>query len=139
MTTIISLLLLSTGAVAYAIHELHAQKKLKWMGEGYQFWGATSWLRKYKNGAKEKGKFQVVIPDDNWYYNTFSIKYKEAFFGSSTFAVALTDGPHFVQAIYLLCFSGAIAIHYDRWFLSLIIIRAVFGIIFSIAYKVLAK
>lgn len=137
MTTIISLLLLSTAGVAYAIHELHAHQKLKWIGKPLGFWGEMSWQRKYYLVDGQPGLFKQ--PKKNLYTRLFGVKYKEAFFGSSTFAVAVTDGPHFVQAIYLLCFSGAIAIHYDRWFISLIIIRCVFGIVFTIAYKVLAK
>jgi hypothetical protein len=143
MTTIISLLLLSTAGVAYAIHELHAHGKLKWGSEvkGWPtkpvgFWSDLSDHRKWKTTTTG---LDFENAPDTWYYRFNKLAHKEAFPGSSTIFVSITDGPHLMQFIYLLCFSGAIAIHYDRWFISLIIIRAVFGIVFSIAYKVLAK
>jgi hypothetical protein len=139
MTTIISLLLLSTAAVAYCISQLQIQGKLKWSNDNHYvksfFWSQESWSRKYEVLEDQS----IVKAPNTYYYKLFNLKYKERFPGSATVFVALTDGYHLCQAIFLLCVSASIAIHYDRWFISLIIIRAVFGIVFSIAYKVLAK
>jgi hypothetical protein len=137
MTTIISLLLLSTAAWAYCISQLQIQGKLKWgsgPASGFGYWELISWRRKY---ARTNG-----LLDDapkTWYYKLFNLKYKERFPGSATIFVALTDGYHLMQMVFLLCISAAIAIHYDRWFISLIIIRAAFGIVFTICYKLFAR
>jgi hypothetical protein len=138
MTTIISLLLLSTGAVAYCISQLQIQGKLKWSirdEDVVHFWDQSSWSRKYEVTATN-GMIQAPA---TWYYKTFNINYKERFPGSATVFVALTDGYHLMQMVFLLCISAAIAIHYDRWFISLIIIRAAFGIVFTICYKLFAR
>jgi hypothetical protein len=132
-TPILSLILFCAGAVAYAIHELHAHGKLRWdNNDPYGFWGKESWLRKYE------GPFET--PHNTWYTKFANVKHKEAFFGSSTFLVALTDGPHLMQFIYLLCFSGAIAVHHEKdWILWLLIYRAAFGIVFTVCYSWLAR
>lgn len=137
MTTIISLLLISTAAITYAIHELHAHQKLKWIGKPLGFWGEMSWQRKYYLVDGHPGLFKQ--PKKNLYTRLFGVKYKERFPLSSTLLVSITDGYHLMQMVFLLCISAAIAIHYDRWFIYLIIIRSVFGIVFTIAYKVLAR
>jgi hypothetical protein len=143
MTTIISLLLLSTAAWAYCISQLWCFGKLRW-GADNNFWGSNSWERKWEwqgsliHRGNQTERVFTKAPK-TWYYKLFNLKYKERFPGSATAFVALTDGYHASQFVALMSFCGAIAIHYDRWFISLIIIRAVFGIIFSIAYKVLAK
>jgi hypothetical protein len=135
MTTIISLLLLSTAAITYAIHELHAHQKLKWANREKpgSFWGQDSWQRKWSSEA-----IRPLAPD-TFYYKLFDLRYKEAFPGSATIFVSVTDGPHLMQMVYLLCFSAAIAVHHETWWLWLLIYRAVFGVVFSIIYKVLGR
>jgi hypothetical protein len=138
MTTIINLLLLSTAAVAYCISQLQIQGKLSWSirnEDVVHFWDQSSWSRKYAVNASGS----LTKAPTGYYYKLFNLKYKERFPGSATVFVALTDGYHMMQMVFLLCISAAIAIHYDRWFISLIIIRAAFGIVFTICYKLFAR
>lgn len=137
MTSLLSILLLSLGAVAYGIHELHAHGKLKWIGKPLGFWGEMSWQRKYYLVDGHPGLFKQ--PNKNLYTRLFSVKYAERFPLSSTLLVSVTDGAHLCQTVYLLCLSAAIAVHHETWWLWLLIYRAVFGIVFTIAYKVLAR
>jgi hypothetical protein len=136
MTHLISLSLFAAGALAYAIHELHAHGKLKWAKEAelQSFWGRESWARKWADSKS----IRWPAPS-SYYYKLFNLAYKEKFPSSATVFVALTDGSHLMQFIYLLCFSGAIAAHHERWLLWLIAYRLAFGIVFTLGYRTLAK
>jgi hypothetical protein len=141
MTHLYSLICLSLGAVAYCISQLQIQGKLTLMNttEGFSFWGVTSWRRKYDRETGPKGGKVLIQAPTTWYYKLFNLKYKERFPGSATVFVALTDGYHLMQFLFLLLISGAIAVHTENWLLWLLIYRAVFGVTFTIFYKWLAR
>jgi hypothetical protein len=138
MTHIYSLICLSLGAVCYCCSQLIMHGKLKWSEDekGFDFWGKNSGARKYKrlpNGT-------ILLPaPTTYYYKLFNLKYKERFPGSATVFVALTDGYHLCQLLFLLLISGAIAVHTENWLLWLLIYRCTFGVIFTVCYKLFAK
>jgi hypothetical protein len=138
MTHLYSLIFLSLAAVAYTISQLQIQGKLRWMGDAVTFWGSHSYQRKYEWASDELLAFPTKAPT-TWYYKLFNLKYKERFPGSATVFVALTDGYHLMQMLFLLLLSASIAFHHDQFWLWLLIYRACFGIVFSIGYKVFAK
>jgi hypothetical protein len=135
---VLSLILFCAGAVAYCVSQLIMHGKLKWSEDekGFDFWGKNSGARKYKrlpNGT-------ILLPaPTTYYYKLFNLKYKERFPGSATVFVALTDGYHLCQLLFLLLISGAIAVHTENWLLWLLIYRCTFGVIFTVCYKLFAK
>jgi hypothetical protein len=139
-TPILSLILFCAGAVCYVISQLQIQGKLAWdkaTDQDFNFWGRESWLRKYKG---RKGMAMQPIPAPNtYYYKLFNLKYKERFPGSATIFVALTDGYHLMQFLFLLLISGAIAVHTENVILWLLIYRCTFGVIFTVCYKLFAR
>jgi hypothetical protein len=135
---VLSLILFCAGAVAYCVSQLIMHGKLKWSEDekGFDFWGKNSGARKYKrlpNGT-------ILLPaPTTYYYKLFNLKYKERFPGSATVFVALTDGYHLCQLLFLLLISGAIAVHTENVILWLLIYRAAFGIVFTVCYKLFAR
>ena len=76
MTYVIVLILVAVAACANSIMDAIQFRKL---GKGYDWWDKeTSWRRKWKDGDSKNG---------------------EAFLGSSTFFVFLTDAWHFFQMV----------------------------------------
>lgn len=137
--TVLSLILFCAGAVAYVISQLSIQGKLIWdtteTEQPAGFWGSNGWLRKY---AVVDGRH--VPAKNNWYTKLFVIKYKEKYWLSGSFLVFASDSYHFFQMLFLLLISAAMAILTgENWLLWLLIYRAAFGVIFTIAYKTLAK
>jgi hypothetical protein len=132
-TPILSLILFCAGAVCYCISQLILQGKFKWdhLPSERVFWGHGGWMGKYKRNFEPA--------PTTWYYKLFDIKYKERFPGSATVFVALTDGYHLCQLLFLLLISGAIAVHTENLILWLLIYRCTFGVIFTIGYKLFAK
>lgn len=140
-TPILSLILFCAGAVAYCVSQLSIQGKLRYGNtiEGFGFWGVTSWRRKYDREIGPKGGKVLIQAPTTYYYKLFNLKYKERFPGSATVFVALTDGYHLMQAIFLLCMAGYGAVHHENWILWLLIYRAAFGIVFTVCYKLFAR
>lgn len=125
MTTIISLLLLYTAAVAYAISQASQHGRF---GDGEGFWGKNSDKRKYK---------QPLQPaPNNWYYSVNVLKYHERFPLSGSLLISLTDSYHFFQmlAVALICLSLAILTNHPVW--MWFAYRTAWGVAFSITYKI---
>ena len=142
----ISLITFSLAIVCYTIAELWQQGKLIWINplKPFGFWGERSDKRKYKmSWYNDVDNFYDERPaPNNWYYNTFEIKYKEKFPLSATALVALTDGYHLMQHIMkpLLVLSIVFyePIFFSRW-LDFGAYGATFGLVFTITYKLLAN
>jgi hypothetical protein len=138
-TPILSLILFCAGAVAYCVSQLILHDKLRWSDGDVSFWGKESWILKY---AYTENAYQVrtlIKAPTTYYYKLFNLKYKERFPGSATVFVALTDGYHLCQLLFLLLISGAIAVHTENVILWLLIYRAAFGIVFTVCYKLFAR
>jgi hypothetical protein len=88
----VSELFLFGAAIAKAVMDLLAHGKL---GSGHPFWDASlSWRNKWAGGDPSLG---------------------EAFPGSSTIFVFLTDGWHLAQAVMLICVIGGVVSYKTRW------------------------
>lgn len=72
-------LFLLISIALYSLKDIQQFWGLKWSKKGTDFWGSSSWLRKYKGYLKSNGP---------------------AFFGSTTFLVFLTDGVHLFQFLF---------------------------------------
>lgn len=107
MTNLISLLLFSLSAVFYCISQLQHQGKLRWSKSADGFWGNESDKRKYKRPLKPAPLTA--------YYKYNDLTYVEAFPGSGSIGVFLTDGYHFCQFLMKLGISAAIGIQHDRF------------------------
>jgi hypothetical protein len=134
MTHLISLSLLSLGAVGYVISQKSMMGNLKWSTVSTGFWGTQSWMNKYKI----ENDFPIPAKN-NWYTKLFVIKYKEKYWLSGSFLVFASDSYHFFQFLFLFLISGAIAVHTENWILWLLIYRAAFGVVFTVAYRTLAR
>jgi hypothetical protein len=64
------------------------------------------------------------------YYRAFGIKYKEAFPGSATVFVFLTDGYHLIQWIMTKCVFIAVATSFVEFLILWAVWSATFTIIF---------
>lgn len=97
------------------------------------FFGAASWRNKYKLPFESAPK--------NWYYKLFRIVHKERFPGSTTIFVTFTDGYHLMQSFFKIFLCMAIAFHkpFFNWYLDSIIFWLIFGIVFSIAYRLFSR
>lgn len=133
-----SILLFVIAVILYSLKELAAHGKLSKNATG--FWGVDSWKRKYDwNGD------YVLVPNDghkNFYERLFNIKYKERFFLSSTLLVSLTDGMHFCQLWFKLFLCASIAFYtpmFKDWYWNAITFFATFGVVFSLAYRLLSR
>lgn len=141
MTALTSLGLFIFAVIVFAIRELHAHGKLKWMEEDFSFWGKNSYLRKYQNIHKDKSKFQVNIPLGNWYYNFFKIRYHEAFPGSATILVFVTDAPHALQLAFKLLIIGSLVMYKEivnPW-VDAGIYFLIWQLVFNVVYRELSK
>lgn len=125
-----ALIIFIIGSVAYAIKDLISQGKLKFASDPTGFWGEHSYLRKYKN--------PYVDAPNNWYYKRFKINYKEAFPGSATCLVFLTDGFHLMQFVMLKCMAIAPAVLLGVWWLF-IPIRITWWIVFNVTYTTFSR
>jgi hypothetical protein len=136
---ILSLLFLSLAIGCYTLSQLHQHGRLKWVTKGHGFFGENSYLRKYKNGHADKSKFQVMVPLDNWYYNLFKVKYREAFPLSSTILVFTTDFYHLAQFMFFnfLSLSVAIALGFAWW--TLVGVWGLIHVIHFTTYKLFTK
>lgn len=153
MIYLYSLLLLTAAAVAYCISQLWCFRKLKWGKHIYGFWGVQSDKRKYLNVKKAefaKDEFMAMFPLSyyrtanhkpfkKWYYTTFNIAYTEAFPGSATAFVALTDGYHACQAVAtsLICLSLSILTPHP--IIMWLAFRTAWGIAFTVTYKLAGR
>ena len=68
-------------------------------------------------------------------YEKHDPRWGEKFPGSTTIFVFLTDGWHLFQFIFHTCWQTAIAIQFERWFISFVVIKVVFGVLFQIIYS----
>lgn len=102
---LLSLLSFAIGIAAYTVSQLQQHGKLRWSKSTYGFFGHDSHLRKYKNISEPGRLYEITKAPSNWYYNTFKIKYREAFFLSSTILVFLTDFYHASQFLFFLFIS----------------------------------
>lgn len=136
---LLAFLLLIPAIAAYSISQLVIHKKFKWMTRGFGFFGEDSYLRKYKNIHPDKTKFQVQIPKDNWYYNFFNIRYREAFFLSSTALVFVTDVYHLSQFLFLLFLSASVTFALGFTWLLLLLVWILVHIIHFLIYKLFQK
>lgn len=101
------------AVVAYTISQLQQHGKLRWSGSGLGFWDVQSWVRKYKKNS-----------------NT-----KPAFPGSTTIFVFVTDGYHLMQEIFKISLAFAIS----QKPLEALMYWVIFGLVFTISYKVFSK
>lgn len=148
MITIINITLLVLIAFCYAIVSLAYAGKLGDDRKPYGFWGAMSYMRKYRL----VGFMSTVYPPTKglygWYHKFFKIKYKERFPLSATALVSFTDGLHTVQWFMLKFLYLLIAVNFDypmfqflnNWGLSNLIWDffvswIIFGTIFTLTYK----
>lgn len=90
---ILSISAFALAVALYAISQLQQQSKLRGQKAGDSFWGERSWWRKYKGLDATK----------------------EAFPGSTTIFVFLTDGYHFCQFLFTILFCIS-AVSYEREF-----------------------
>jgi hypothetical protein len=94
----------------------------------FSFWGANSWVRKYKYNNPKAGR---------------------AFFGSTTFLVWLTDGWHLVKTLKWLLIFVAIMIgevyypigsgHWSLTALEFVIMLVVYGGVFELFYTFILR
>lgn len=127
------LLLLVISVISYGIKELWQHNKIIWMRKITGFWGQESWRRKYKG----LGYFPEY--PTNFYYRFFKIKYKERFPLSATLLVFVTDGAHLMQFIYVNGLCLAAALLFPNTLLTFVIVRGIWGLIFTATYKLLSK
>jgi hypothetical protein len=78
----------------------------------------TTWRNKWKLGKPENGP---------------------AFWGSTTVFVFITDGWHLMQFIFHTCWQLGIAIQYDNWIFSFILIKVIFSGGFELLYSYLKR
>lgn len=104
-----------------------------------------TWDSKWWN----KSKSWITTYDDKIHghpvkmYKIYSNKWKngdpdqgEAFFGSSTFLIWLTDGWHFFQMIFLNCLFLGLLLHEEPFnFYDFLILLISFKVIFEISYR----
>lgn len=132
-----SIALFVIAVIFFALKELAAHGKFNDKPTG--FWGVDSWKRKYAfNGD------YVLVPNEghkNWYQKLFRIRYKEKFFLSSTLLVMFTDSMHFFQFLFKVFLCLAMALHEPIliWWLEAVIAFVLFGIIFTLCYRILSK
>ncbi len=111
---IIFIVLLVLSAASKVIMDLSSIGALPWNPD---FWDkARGWRRKWKDGDPNKG---------------------EAFLGSSTIFVFVTDGWHLAQFFFLNLLFAAFLPFVIWW--KVLIARAVFGLTFEALYRVLKK
>lgn len=91
---ILSIICLVIAISAYSCGQLQIMGKLKFERRSEGFWGDLSWTRKYKNWPKDRSP---------------------AFPGSTTWAIAITDGYHLMQAISFLCLSLSFGFLTSNW------------------------
>lgn len=133
-----SIALFVIAVILFSCKELAAHGKFNDKPTG--FWGSESWKRKYQWNAD----YVLVLNDghQNWYEKLFKIKYKEKFFLSSTLLVSLTDGQHFCQLWFKLFLCASIALYkpiFDVWWINAVGLWALFGIIFTLAYRIFSR
>lgn len=136
----LNILSFTLAVIAYTIHELQAHGKLKWQGKDYTFWGLYSYVLKYKIWPLT-GAVSYEHAPPTWYYRFFKIKYKENFPGSATIFVSLTDGPHLMQLFFKLFLILTIVIYEPIFNMvwDFIGYFALWGIVFSLTYKIASK
>lgn len=111
----ISLILLILAGVAKAVMDAVAHGKFVHKGSAWLD-PLQSWKNKWKNGDPKQG---------------------EAFPGSSTVFVFVTDGWHFFQFLFLnLLFASAIPYAGLK---TVVILRVVFGVVFEVSYRLLER
>jgi len=136
----ITLLLVILSAISYAVFwvlQFHFSECIFSMLNPQQWWNPViSWENKWKNGIESEG---------------------EAFWGSSTIFVSITDAFHFFQSIYLwftalavvsfhpiitswiLMYCGSnFSCHY-QWAIDLFIVKLTFQIIFQTFFGTIFK
>lgn len=111
------------AVIAYTISQLIMHSKIRFKGN---YWS---------NDGRSKYKKGLPPAPDNWYYRFFKIKYKERFPGSATLFVSLTDGYHSSQML----FKGFLALTFGGFHFVTIVIFVMFGIIFTLTYKLLSN
>lgn len=137
---VISVVALLIAAGFKALAESCAHGKNRWAPHSYMstgrggFWDSQAWRRKYKwdNGTP-------VPAPSTYYYKLFNLKYKEKFPGSATIFVSLTDCYHASFSMMVSFIVLAVAI-WTPWPIAFFIgARVVWGIGFSVAYKLVCK
>lgn len=135
---ILALIMVISHAVMWVLyfrHEVSIFRKAKPTG----FFGKESWKRKYKERQgilkKKEGKELQLADENSWYYDFFNIKYKEAFPGSATVFVFITDGYHFVQFIMWTCLAVIITLSIDGGLWNFIMVRIPISLTFEILFS----
>lgn len=143
MTALTSIALFIFAVIPYAIKELQAHGKLKWM-TSYNggFWSIDSWKNKYKkHHLKNVDYYDMLQPTNNWYYRFFKIKHKERFPGSATIFVTFTDGFHLMQFLFKLFLIASLVMYKEiiKPIPDFIIYFGIWQLVFTIVYKELSK
>lgn len=115
-----SLLLLALSAVPACYMHVHDHGKLRWFTKGYtSFAGKEQWRRKFKYQG----------PTDT----------TPAFFGSTTFLVALTDLYHASQALMRILMSLSITLAIGAPWYWFLLIWGAYATIHALFYKLLSR
>ena len=93
-------------------------------------------LFKESEDWKSKYKEPLEPSDKNWYTDLFNLKYKERFFLSGSFLVALTDNYHKYQLFFklLLCVSIVLYRPLLGWWDALILF-VLWGVTFTVVFR----
>lgn len=126
-----SLLLLALSAVPAAYMHFHDHSDVKGWGKADGFFGPKQWTRKYKRNSRGAA-LGIVMADSKG-------SLVPAFWGSTTFLVALTDAYHASQALMrvLMSLSVTLAMSVPWW--SVIAIWWTYAGVHALFYKILSR
>jgi len=128
----ISLPLFALSVVFYTLSQMSIHGKLS--KDPASWFGSASWLNKYKK--------PLQAPPNNRYYKLFKILHKERFPGSATIFVTFTDSYHFFQFCFKILLTLSIVFYrpvFGAWLSDALLYFALFGVSFTIAYRVFSK
>ena len=133
---IYQIILIAVAALCHALMEVIALYKVQNVKRPYSFFGVESWKRKYARHPMSNENIYLTSPRPErgfagFYYKIFGIKYKEAFPGSATVFVFVTDFYHLIQWFM----TKSIFVVMSRTWLDFVIIWAVWSVVFSISFR----
>lgn len=142
-----SIILFSLSIIFYTLSQLQQQGKLwKWSKDHvYGFFGTNSWERKYKltwlpyfrsdNSASRYVMEQYT--GKSQYYRLFNIPWVEAFPGSATIFVSMTDGYHMFQSLFFKSLITSISLLTPNFWLTFAILWCIQVVVMNVLFKII--
>ncbi len=136
------IILFSLAALCKALADSCAHGKNRWSKAEGDFFGHKSDERKWADPQLRRAadlpikvEYGPPFAPDTWYYRFFKLKYKERFPGSATIFVAVTDCWHLANSFMVTFVSVGVAFLTPHPVWAFVVLRALWGIAFSVGYK----